>query len=81
MCEALFYDKPMMLIPAHIEQQINAADAATSDMAIVSDRFDLSRFVEYLGRSHSNEIFLYRKWLDMSETAFVDQLIHKHHEL
>lgn len=77
-CEALFYNKPMMLIPAHIEQEINAADAASSDIAIVSDKFDLNRFVEHLGRS-GGESFLYRKWLGMSETAFVDQLIHEHH--
>ena len=77
-CEALFYNKPMMLIPAHIEQEINAADAASSDIAIVSDKFDLNRFVEHLGRS-DGESFLYRKWLGMSETAFVDQLIHEHH--
>ena len=78
-CEALFYDKPMMLIPAHIEQQINAADAAASDIAIVSDRFDLNRFVEHMGRPHADETFLYRKWLGMSETVFVDQLIHRHY--
>lgn len=78
-CEALFYDKPMMLIPAHIEQQINAADAAASDIAIVSDRFDLNRFVEHMDRPHADETFLYRKWLSMSETVFVDQLIHRHH--
>ncbi len=78
-CEALFYDKPMMLIPAHIEQQINAADAAASDIAIVSDRFDLNRFVEHMGRPHADETFLYRKWLGMSETVFVDQLIHSHY--
>ena len=77
-CEALFYNKPMMLIPAHIEQEINAADAASSDIAIVSDKFDLNRFVEHLGRS-GGESFLYRKWLGMSETAFVDQLIREHH--
>lgn len=78
-CEALFYDKPMMLIPAHIEQQINAADAAASDIAIVSDRFDLNRFVEHMGRPHADETFHYRKWLGMSETVFVDQLIHSHY--
>ena len=78
-CEALFYDKPMMLIPAHIEQQINAADAAASDIAIVSDRFDLNRFVEHMGHPHADETFLYRKWLGMSETVFVDQLIHRHY--
>ena len=78
-CEALFYDKPMMLIPAHIEQQIKAADAAASDIAIVSDRFDLNRFVEHMGRPHADETFLYRKWLGMSETVFVDQLIHRHY--
>lgn len=51
-CEAMYLGKPMMLIPAHIEQRINAADAAAAGAGIVAGRFDLGRFTDYLGHRH-----------------------------
>ena len=40
----MYHGKPMMLIPAHIEQAHHAADAAASGAGITAESFDLDRF-------------------------------------
>ncbi len=72
-CEALYHGKPMLLVPAHIEQRINAADAAASGAGIVSDSFDLGRFADYLGRSAAPDS-AFRDWAASAETCFLKLL-------
>lgn len=74
-CEAMYHRKPMMLIPAHIEQRINAADAAAAGAGIVSERFDPGRFTDYLshgGGSATAQEF--RTWVESAETHFLELL-------
>ncbi len=47
-CEALYLNKPVMLIPAHTEQEINAADAASLHGAIVGKSFNISKLLTYM---------------------------------
>lgn len=72
-CEAMYHGKPMMLIPAHIEQRINAADAAASGTGITSDRFDLDRFNEFLAR-HPQPDPGFRRWVDSAEGRILQLL-------
>lgn len=74
-CEAMYHGKPMMLIPAHIEQRINAADAAASGAGITSDRFDLDRFNDFLAR-HPQPDPGFRRWVDSAEGRFLQLLTH-----
>lgn len=72
-CEAMYLGKPVMMIPAHIEQQINAADAAGVGAGIVSDSFDVSRLVEYIP-NYSADTEGFREWVKSAEELFVRHL-------
>lgn len=72
-CEAMYHGKPMMLIPAHIEQRINAADAAASGAGITADRFDLDRFNDFLARRPQPDPG-FRLWVDSAEGHFLQLL-------
>lgn len=72
-CEALYHGKPMLLVPAHIEQRINAADAAAAGAGIVARGFDLDRFVGYLARPNTPDPG-FRRWVDSAETCFLQLL-------
>lgn len=39
-CEALYLQKPVLMVPVHIEQECNAFDATRAGAGIRSDRFD-----------------------------------------
>lgn len=69
-CEAMYHGKPMLLIPAHIEQRINAADAAVSGAGVAAESFDLSRFIDYLGCCPVPDPE-FRDWADSAEERFV----------
>lgn len=70
-CEAMYHGKRMMLIPAHIEQRINAADAHATGTSIVSDTFDLGRFAAYLDQSTTHTSDTFRQWAATAEERFV----------
>lgn len=36
-CEAMYLGKPLLMVPAHIEQDCNAYDAARGGAGIISD--------------------------------------------
>jgi uncharacterized protein (TIGR00661 family) len=73
-CEALFMNKRVMLIPSHIEQEINAADAASIDGGIVGDSFDLSLLLEYMQGKRHFDHDAFRKWVFSAEELFVKEL-------
>ncbi len=45
-CEAMYLGKPILMVPSHIEQEINGFDASRSGAGVVCDRFNLDRLVE-----------------------------------
>lgn len=46
-CEAMYLGKPLLMVPAHIEQDCNAYDAARTGAGIVADAFDLENLLEF----------------------------------
>lgn len=46
-CEAMYLGKPIMMVPAHIEQDCNAYDACLCGAGIVSRDFDIDRLLEF----------------------------------
>ena len=46
-CEAMFLGKPLLMVPAHIEQDCNAYDAMQSGAGIISDQFDLNPLLKF----------------------------------
>lgn len=71
-CEALYLGKTSMMIPSHIEQQINAEDAQRVGAGIVADRFDISQLLQACKQSTPNIEF--RQWVDSAEALFIEKL-------
>lgn len=72
-CEAFYLGKPVMMIPAHIEQKINAHDAAGAGVGITSKKFDIARLARYIPK-HDNQNEKFRAWVDSAEQVFLREL-------
>jgi len=73
-CEALYLDKPIMMIPAHIEQEVNATDALSIDGGITGNKFDLSKLQAYIGSERKFKVDAFREWINSAESIFIEQL-------
>ena len=74
-CEALYLDKPVMMIPAHIEQEVNAADALSIHGGIIGDSFDLTKLLLYITEEkRAFDADAFREWVRSSEQIFLEQL-------
>lgn len=57
-CEAMYLGKPIMMVPAHIEQDCNAYDAGLCGAGIVSHDFDIDRLLEFSADYKPNSDFI-----------------------
>ena len=69
-CEAMYLGKPVQMIPVHIEQQFNAADASRSGAGIVSDHFDIDELMKFAESYEVNQEFIY--WVRSSERRVLE---------
>jgi uncharacterized protein (TIGR00661 family) len=78
-CEALYLQKPVMMIPAHIEQECNAFDAGISGAGISAGEFNLSNLLEFLPSYLPDTGFA--AWVNRGNFMFINSLkIEKEHE-
>lgn len=64
-CEAMYLEKPVLMVPTHIEQACNAYDASLSGAGAIADRFDLDALL-HLSESHQpNPVF--RHWVQQAD--------------
>ncbi len=68
-CEAMYYQKPVMMVPAHIEQECNANEAELLGIGIASNEFNLSRLRDFVPHYQPNDSF--KKWLGQSESKML----------
>lgn len=61
-CEAMYLGKPIMMVPAHIEQDCNAFDAANNGAGIVSQDFALNELLDFAEHYTPNPKFRY--WVE-----------------
>lgn len=71
-CEAMYLGKPVMMVPAHIEQDCNAHDACRCGAGIVAQDFDLGRLAGFAG-SFSPQTW-FRAWADSAAAHIVPRL-------
>ena len=71
-CEAFYMQKPVMMIPAHIEQECNAYDAQMAKAGIFSHKFDLSALLNYLPLYEPDNFF--RLWVIEAEERILKAL-------
>lgn len=64
-CEAMFLDKPVLMVPTHIEQVCNAYDASLSGAGAVSEGFDLDRLLSLAEHPVSHVDF--RHWVQQAD--------------
>ena len=57
-CEAMYLGKPVLMVPAHIEQDCNAHDAMRAGAGIISDSFDLKPLLRFAGTYSPNRTFV-----------------------
>lgn len=64
-CEAMYLDKPVLMVPTHIEQACNAHDASLSGAGAVAEHFDLDA-LQHLSETHQpNPVF--RHWVQQAD--------------
>lgn len=72
-CEAMYLGKPALMIPAHIEQQINAADAQSVGAGSPAESFNLTLLEEEIAR-YSADTKSFRAWVDSASERFLKAL-------
>jgi uncharacterized protein (TIGR00661 family) len=73
-CEAMYLGKPILMVPTggHFEQLCNSLDASRAGAGIVSERFDLDRFLNYIPNYVKNDSF--NSWIKNAEAMFLKLL-------
>lgn len=71
-CEAMYLGKPVMMVPAHIEQDCNAYDAVRAGAGIVVDSFNFDELIEFSKRYIPNRSFVY--WANSCERVLLGEL-------
>lgn len=71
-CEALYLEKPVLMIPAHVEQQVNVSDAESVGAGIGAESFDLGKLLDFIPKYKPNKEF--KNWVRMSEEIFIREL-------
>jgi uncharacterized protein (TIGR00661 family) len=72
LCEALYYRKPTLMVPVHVEQEFNAYDASLSGAGISAREFRLSLLLEYIPRYTPDGNF--REWVHQAEARFISEI-------
>ncbi len=72
-CEAMYLGKPVLMVPAHIEQDCNAYDAQRAGAGVVADGFDIETLLRFSEDEYKpNTTFLY--WARSSERLIINEL-------
>lgn len=71
-CEALYLRKPVLMVPAHIEQECNAWDASRVGAGVVAARFDLSMLQDFIPNYRPAPGFC--AWADKAEARIYAEL-------
>lgn len=72
-CEAFYLGKPVMMIPTHIEQEINAKDAAGTGLGIVGESFDVGVLLNYI-ETYQPNYTAFKEWVRSAEETFLKHL-------
>lgn len=71
-CEAMYLGKPVLMVPAHIEQDCNAYDAMMTGAGIIGDSFDLEPLLRFVGRYTPSRNFV--SWVRSCERRIILEL-------
>jgi hypothetical protein len=73
-CEAMYMQKPVLMVPTHIEQECNVLDAIRSGVGVASNEFDLDKLTDFIPTYSKSMEFNY--WIRTAESLFIYELTH-----
>ena len=71
-CEAMYLGKPVLMVPAHIEQDCNAYDARQAGAGIIGESFDLESLLRFARTYVPNREFI--RWVRSCERQIIGEL-------
>lgn len=71
-CEAMYLQKPVLMVPTHIEQECNVIDAMNSGAGVTCNRFALELLVKFIPQYQPENNFRY--WVNAAETIYLAEL-------
>lgn len=71
-CEALYLQKPVLMVPVHVEQECNAYDAMKAGAGTVSETFDLDKLFQSIPDYRPKPDF--QHWADQAEREIFQEL-------
>lgn len=69
MYSALYMGKPTLMVPTHVEQECNAADAEREGVGIVDQTFSLDRLIDFTHQYMEDGEF--RLWENQAEQKII----------
>jgi uncharacterized protein (TIGR00661 family) len=73
-CEALYLNKPVLIVPAHAEQTLNADDALRTGSVIAAATFDLDPLIDRIS-GHEPDNAAFRDWVDGAEKIVMRRVV------
>lgn len=71
-CEAMYLGKPIMMVPAHIEQDCNALDASRNGAGIISHDFNLTELLNFAEQYEPNRQF--HRWVERAPQLILNMI-------
>lgn len=71
-CEALYWRKPILMVPVHIEQEFNLFDAKLSGAGIGAKKFNLTNLIDFIPHYAPDQNF--NEWVDQAEERFIKEI-------
>ena len=71
-CEAMYMQKPVLMVPTHIEQACNAFEASLAGAGVVANDFELDKLLEYI--PHYQKITSFRDWVQQAPLYIMNEL-------
>lgn len=72
-CEALYYRKPILMVPIHLEQEFNAYDAGLSGAGITGKNFNFNKLISFIDKYSPDENF--QDWVHQAEERILSELL------
>ncbi|HJV78497.1 MAG TPA: glycosyltransferase family protein [Paludibacter sp.] len=77
-CEAMYMQKPVLMVPTHIEQECNVMDAIRSGAGVTAGEFDLDLLLDFVPTYNKTREFML--WTQKAESFFLFELTRLEYE-
>lgn len=71
-CEAMYLGKPLMMVPAHIEQDCNAYDAVRTGAGIATEEFNLEELLQFAQNYSPDQTF--KHWVHSGQRRVMSRV-------